>query len=118
MPTWPAGLPQDFFVGLSQQRRSAVEQFTNDAGPSSRRRYVSGVGKDVEDTIVLTAAQKVIFDTFFQTTLLEGSLEFDWIDNESGNPASYRFNSPPRVQQLYTPTGFYYRVELSLEQMP
>lgn len=117
-PTWPASLPQDFFIGLSERRRPAFQEFAVDAGPSMRRRIFGGSKDDLGDPIVLDQAQRVTFDTFYRTTLEEGTLEFDWTHPVSGATATYRFADAPSFTHFVNTSGFFYQGQLSLELMP
>ena len=55
-----------------------------DAGPAKvRRRTSQNVGL-MRGSMVLDAAQKAAFDTFFETTLLGGVLQFDFPDPAGG----------------------------------
>lgn len=95
MPMWPSTLPQQQFRDLSDQAQDATVRFVPDAGPPKGRRRFRG-RRTLTTPIALTGAQRKAFDTFYHTTLREGSLEFDWTDPVDDTTVSFFFLSPPQ----------------------
>lgn len=119
MATWPATLPQSIFAGASDHRVDGSASFQTDVGPPKRRRISGNVVRNVETPIVLTGAQRETFDMFYSTTLLEGSLEFDWTDPVTDVSASFRFTKSPTFTFVpSTITGGAWRGTLSVERLP
>lgn len=96
MATWPGTLPQSQFVGLIDQDVDAVLRTPMDQGPPTRRRKYAAIVREVDVPIVLTGTQRIAFDTFYRTTLRNGSLAFDWEDPVTDVTISFAFRAPPR----------------------
>lgn len=94
MVAYPASLP-DPFVGLTDARLPAVARTEMDAGPPKVRRRFTAAVRNFEVPYVLTGSERATFETFFVTTLKEGSLEFDWIDPLDLSTLTMRFREPP-----------------------
>ena len=117
IPAWHTDLPENLFVsGYGQSLPAVTIKSEMDAGPSKiRRRFTAGV-EPVSGTMVLTAAQLATFDTFFNTTLLGGSLRFSWTKPPVHSAAcEMRFTEVPNWTSL---GGDNYEVSLSLEVLP
>jgi len=117
-PLWPLSLPQDAFIGQTFQRRPAFSQFTVDAGPAKRRRVFGNASTDVQSPMFFTSDQLVDFTEFFEETLQEGSLEFDWRHPITGQLATFRFSEYPSFSKLETSVGKLYQCTLNLELLP
>jgi len=116
VPAFHADLPQKLFVAGYGQSFPAVTIKSNmDAGPAKvRRRFTAGV-TPVSGTMILTAAQLVILDTFYNTTLLGGSLRFSWTKPPAHTVAcEMRFTEVPN----WTKVEEEYEVSLSFEVLP
>ena len=96
MTAWPGTLPQKQFVGLTETDVDAVLRTPMDSGPPSRRNRFAASMRFVRIPIILTGSQKQTFDTFFRTTLKNGSLEFDWEDPTTDATVSFAFRGPPQ----------------------
>jgi hypothetical protein len=120
MVAWPATLPQSPFLAVREARQPAVVRSAMDAGPPKvRRRYTAAV-RNLDVAMFLDGTQKATFDTFFNTTLAEGSLPFDWTDPVSGNTVSMRFREPAAWAQVRAGTvaNRLWRADLPLEVLP
>ncbi len=95
MPTWPASLPQLPFAGVTAADADAVVRSPMDSGPPTRRNRFTSHMQNVKMPMVLDGDEKVIFDTFFRSTLGNGALAFDWVDLVDGSTVSMAFASPP-----------------------
>jgi hypothetical protein len=60
----------------------------------------------------LTTAQRATLETFFKTTLIQGSQWFDWSHQITGVAAEYRFLGPPTFRPL---SGTDWQVEMQFE---
>ena len=101
MTAWPSTLPQSQFVGVTEQDADAVLRTDMDTGPPSRRNKYTAHIMNVSTEIVLTGAQKKVFDTFYRETLKNGSLSFTWDSPTDDSAVTYAFKSPVR----WTMTG-------------
>jgi len=116
IPAWPGALPQELLVnGYSQSFPDITIKSNVDAGPAKvRRRFTAGV-EPISGTIIMTAAQLATFQTFFNTTLLGGSLRFSWTKPPAHSVAcEMRFTEVPS----WTKVEDEYEVSLSLEVLP
>ena len=116
IPAWHAGLPQALFVaGYSQSPPDIALKSPMDAGPPKvRRRFTAGIAP-VAGTMIMTAAQLITFQTFYNTTLLGGSLRFSWTTPPAHSVAcEMRFTAVP----TWTKIESEYEVNLSLEVLP
>ena len=63
----------------------------------------------------MTTAQVATFDTFFVTTLTDGTISFTWTHPRTGAGATLRFVEPP----VYVPVGGdYWKAVIKLEILP
>ena len=116
VPAWHVDLPQELFVaGYSGTFPNVTIKSDMDAGPAKvRRRFTAGV-EPVSGTMIMTAAQLATFDTFYNTTLLGGSLRFSWTKPPVHTVAcEMRFTEVPS----WTKVEGEYEVSLSLEVLP
>ena len=89
---WPAELPATLLIdGFSKQPQSGVIRTTMDAGPKkARRRYTARTvkfsGKQIFDMNELA-----VFEQFYQFTLADGVLRFNFTDSTTRETAEFRF---------------------------
>lgn len=116
--TWPVTLPQ--VVSWQQYARRIVDtriRSTVDAGaPKLRSRYRSRIIEHDLPVVYCTKAQWVILEDFFNSTLANGVLPFDWTDPISGSTVSFRFRQPPAFGQMLGPDTI--PVTLPVEVLP
>jgi len=92
--TWPAELPSTLLIdGFSKQPQSSVIRTAMDAGPKkARRRYTARTvkfsGKQIFD-----AAELAAFEKFYQFTLADGVLRFNFTDPSTLEAAEFRFTA-------------------------
>lgn len=118
MAAWPGTLPQ--LVGWSgyQRRIQDTRIRTNmDAGPPKvRSRFTARVDQQDLPVVHFTKAQWVLLDTFYTTTLAQGTLPFDMTDPLTNTTKSFRFVKPPVFGQMLGPDTI--PVTLPLEVLP
>jgi hypothetical protein len=120
MPSWPSTLPQSLEIAsYAEAQQSAVVRTSMDTGPDFVRRRFTAVPTMVSGTMTLTEAQWAVLMTFFNTTLRNGSLPFDWHPRgqHQASPEvvySMRFLAPPTRSVLER----YFAVDLSFEILP
>lgn len=119
MSVWPASLPQYMEVGISERRQSGFVRTANSAGPAKQRKRFTAVSRYVAGTMTLTKAQRDTFETFYGTTLGEGSGEFTMPDPWDQTAKTFRFLEAPEMQLINAAgsTG-HWKVNLSLEILP
>jgi hypothetical protein len=116
IPVWPDTLPQQLLVdGYSQSLADTTIKSEMDAGPAKvRRRYTAGV-EPVSGMMLLTETQLGTLRTFYEDTLLGGSLRFSWTKPPAHSTAcEMRFTAPPS----WTGKKGLYEIQLSLEILP
>jgi hypothetical protein len=120
MSNWPAELPQKQFLGTTiQDDESRIIQ-TMDAGPASVRNRFTAITQSVNCPIVLTGAQRAIFNTFYRTTLNHGTNSFTWTDPTTDQSVTFRFKRPPTWQAISpgSVNNRIWRSNLELEILP
>lgn len=91
-PTWPATIPQTpIYGGFTEQRQPNNAGFAPEVGPPKSRRRSTAVGVPTSATFEMTTAQVATFDTFFETTLADGSLSFTWAHPLTGVSYTWMF---------------------------
>jgi hypothetical protein len=119
MPSWPSSLPH-LNAGLKDQRGSGFLRTPMDMGPAKMRRRYSAVPRFLTGSMVFTAAQRAAFDTFYSTTLEEGSAEFTFEDPVDFSEKTVRFAQEPSFTALSGDANgvTYWNVSISLEVLP
>ena len=115
---WPATLPQcPVLNGFSEQRQRNVVAFTPDVGPPKMRRRSTASSTLTSVAYRMTKTQLDAFNTFYETTLADGSLPFDWRHPVTGVTYTWVFKSSdaPKRERM-TPNTF--RVTFDLVRMP
>jgi hypothetical protein len=85
--------------------------------PKQRRRF-TGTWKRYTFTLELKPSQQSIFWPFYETTLKDGMLPFDWVDLRTGATQTFRFRAdqPPKEQWVAGDTGsILQKVTIALE---
>ena len=92
MVDWPSSLANVLrLTGITDQRGKTKIRSEVDSGPALvRRRYRSAV-RNISIPVTLTNAERVLFDAFYITDLVEGTLSFNWSDPVSGSTVAMRF---------------------------
>jgi len=116
MPTWPATLPQKFSAnGYDESPPDNLIRSKTDSGPAKIRRRTTANIRPYKTTLRMTGTQVSTLETFYITTLVGGSLAFDWNEPRSQAVKSFRFVSSPKYSAR---GGDFWNVSLDLEQLP
>lgn len=116
MTTWPATLPQrPLLNGYSEQRVDANARSSVAVGPSKTRRRYTAVPVVFNCQWSMTTAQLAALETFYVTTLLEGSTSFDWPHPRSGSTVTARFVGPYTLSPYSTDA---YTIGAQIEVLP
>lgn len=99
MAAWPGTLPE-LEIGATERRQSGFLRSTTETGPYKQRPRFTKTARFLSGTILIDEAQRATFDTFYNTTIDEGSGEFDFTDPADGSTASVRFTAPPTFEYL------------------
>lgn len=121
MTAWPVSLPQAQFLNATEEDADAVLRTQMDAGPPSRRNKYTARIVNVSTRMIVNGTQKATFDTFFRTTLKNGSLSFTWDSPTDDSAVTYAFRSPPRWTMIRggsNPANRIWQTTLELETQP
>jgi len=116
MAVWPNTLPAIPLVeGFKEAAPDTSIRTQMDTGPARiRPRYTAGV-RPIAGKISCDKTQVATVDTFYLTTLLQGSQSFDWAHPRTGVTVSFRFTKPPTYEPAHKDR---WTVTLDLEIMP
>jgi hypothetical protein len=114
---WPLTLPQCPTLYFSEQRQRNVVAFQPDVGIAKMRRRSTAVGVSTSMTFRLTTAQLATFDTFYETTLSDGSLPFDMAHPVTKVNWSWVFDSKDAPKKDRISPG-YHMVSFTLMRLP
>ena len=113
MATWPATLQQCLEVqGYSESERDNVIRSPMGYGPAKLRRRTTHRIDDISGFIYVEEADLDTLKGFYRDN---GPLPFDWIDFQTGLPATYRFRAAPVYRAV---GGELYTATLQLELVP
>jgi hypothetical protein len=117
IPAWPSELPQRLIVsGYNEGLPDVMLRTQMAVGPAKQRRRGTAGPRPVNGHQVHTSAQLTAFKTFFNTTLLGGTLRFSWVDPLDGTTANeMRFVETPSISAI---SGSLFQVQMKLEVMP
>lgn len=101
---WPGTLPQQLQIsGASLGIGDGLVEYDPDFGPSITRRRTAAIVRPLAGVMILTNAQIGTFETFFYTTLLGGSLPFNFPDPRTGATLLVKFTK--KQLPSYAPQG-------------
>ena len=113
--TWPTDLPRYLLVaGFDRRFRKNKIRTQMEYGPVKQRRRGTSTPAPIKGAIQLTAAQVATLEAFHETTLVDGTLPFDWVEPIRQTAVTYRFVGEPAV----TGGPVIFRATLDLEIMP
>lgn len=113
---WPGSLPALPLLNWSGRLPQVSIRTKTDTGPAKmRRRYTAGVTNFSGLSLLVTAAQRDTFETFYNDTLAGGTLRFEWQRPDTGATVEMRFTSPAQFRPINHQT---YRVVFDIEALP
>lgn len=115
---WPSNLPQAFQInGFTESEGDGLIEYAPDIGPSIVRLGTSAVMRPMVGNMMVSDVQLSSFRTFFETTILRGSLPFSFPDQTRAGTLLVKFTkqNPPGWVCLGGPT---YQLNLALMVMP
>lgn len=114
--TWPVELPPlSQLSDYAEQPPDLLLKTAMDAGPPKRRRRFTAGIELAAGKMRLTVAQKEVLRTFFDTTLLGGSLPFDGTHPSTGEPITATLERPTFRA---VSGGVIWEADISLEVLP
>jgi hypothetical protein len=88
---WPTGVPNNFEVsGFGHDADSGIIRSYMDSGPAKVRRRFTSVTKNYKGSIVMTHAQFLLWETWFEDVICFGSLTFTMPDPVHGGNMTAR----------------------------
>ncbi len=121
MASWPAGLPQTVLATASRTRQAGRLRTSMDSGPPKQRARFTAVVKNYDVEIIVTGAQLATFETFYETTINNGTDSFTWVDPFDDTSKTLRFRDEPSevaIKPDATVNDRLYRISLPLEELP
>jgi hypothetical protein len=115
---WPAELPLcPILQGFSEQRQRNIVAFDPEVGPPKMRRRSTAVATLTSVVFRMTVDQVAIFNTFYETTLSDGTLPFDWPHPITNVIYSWMFDAKA-APQFDRRTSNTFRVSFNLLRLP
>lgn len=123
LPQWPASVPQGPFMGYTCADDPSVVAFEVDAGPVKVRPRGTLARRRQSTPYECNGTEKAIIDTFYRSTLLNGTQAFEWTDFQTGAVAVVRLDMPRGIQWDNVTPGRdpavrRYRATLAMEIIP
>lgn len=117
-PAWPSAptLPQTpMFGSFDETPQRNVAAFQPDVGQSKQRRRSTASGSICSAQFEVNDTQRAALDTFYRTTLADGTLPFTWNHPISGTNYTWAFEEAP----TYSNRGFnYHFAQCKLRRLP
>jgi hypothetical protein len=113
---WPVSLPQYSLIGATEQLPQTLLMTEMEAGiPKRRNRYTAGI-RPLEIPLKLTNVQANVFAEFFEITLKNGALPFEWKLPRTGATVEFQFRKAPKLNNYsLNSVGPMWQVMLDLE---
>ena len=121
MPVWPVSLPQYFELGVQDTRQQGFIRSTTETGPYKQRKRFTATSRFLSGTMLLTGTQRATFETFYKTTISEGTAAFDFTDPITFTTVSSRFVQAPTLSGVSggsTAATVQWRMDIMLEVLP
>lgn len=115
---WPSTIPQcPILNAFKEQRQRNVAAFSPDVGPPKMKRRSTAVGVLTDLSFRMSNAQVLAFNTFYETTLADGTLPFTWPHPITKVSYTWMFDpgDAPTFER-YAPT--HQRVSFNLIRLP
>jgi len=100
---WPSTIPQGpIYGGFTEVRQRNLASFQPDVGPPNARRRSTAVGVNTACVFQFSDSDLATFNTFFETTLVDGSLPFTWLHPITGVSYTWIFavDEAPQIEIL------------------
>jgi len=117
MATWPTDKRFSPLISSLQETPPAnTIRSTMEKGPEKVRRRTTANVRPISFSLLLSKADVVVMDTFFNDDTYGGADEFDYVHPRTGENVKARFKDAPSYQESGG-VGLY-KVSVSLEIMP
>lgn len=98
MAAWPSTIPQAPLYGFQEQRQINVATFMPEVGTPKKRRRSTAVCTLCSAVFRMDHADLATFNTFFETTLKDGSLPFTWNHPRTAVSYTWIFEGVPTIE--------------------
>jgi len=116
MASWPTTLPQELIEdNFEETLQSLIISTDMEVGPPKTRKRLTANSTPVKGSIIVTKAQRAIFNTFFHSTIAGGAIKFTWVHPITGITANIKIISPPTITSL---SGGYFKIDLNMHILP
>jgi hypothetical protein len=115
---WPSTLPQcPILNGWDEQPQPAVAAFVPEVGPQKSKRRTTAKVWSCNAVYRMTNSDVITFNSFFETTLEDGSLPFSWPHPITKVSYNWYFDSatPPKFSRTTPKTQ---TVQLKIMRLP
>lgn len=114
--TWPPALSNYVLHdGYSESPPDNALRTEMDDGPVKTRRKSIAARRPIQVKKHMYKTEVATFDTFYDTTCVNGTLSFDWVHPRTGSVVEMMFTSPPVYESL---GGTAWMVSMNLEILP
>ena len=115
VPSWDSRLPQKMkMAGLGGSEPDNVLRSTMDVGPDKTRPRGSAQPEPIQGYQIMTKTQFGYFQSFYRTTLAQGSLRFSWTHPVTGASCEMKFRESPS----WSIESGWVKVDYKLEVLP
>lgn len=117
LDVWPVGLPQiPLQDGYAETEPDVIRRTEMDEGPAKQRpRFTVGIRPFLVQ-VELDVDQVVIFQTFYDDTLKDGTIPFSWKHPRTQVNTDFRFVGQPQKMRVQGARNW--RITMALEVMP
>lgn len=117
LDVWPVSLPQLVLRdGYAETEPDVIRRTEMDEGPAKQRpRFTVGIRPFLVQ-VELDVDQVVIFQTFYEDTLKDGTIPFSWKHPRTQVNTDFRFVGQPQKMRVQGARNW--RITMALEVMP
>lgn len=116
MAVWPSSLPAPDKTGWQAKRQNAVLRTNMDVGTPKQRRRFTATSEYFTLPYLLTVDEFAALESFYNSDLVDGALEFSWPHPRTGATVTARITEP----YDYAPvaSGLLWKVTVKFEVLP
>lgn len=116
---WPGTLPQALQINnATLGEADGTVEYAPDSGPTISRLASSGAMAPISGSVICTSDQIATFRTFFVTTILGGSLPFNFPDPMGGSALLVKFTKQGGMPNWTALGGDTFQLNLVLAVLP
>lgn len=113
---WPISIPQQVLMGdYRAPLPDNTIRFQTSVGPAKVRRRGTSAPRTHSCSYQMTTAEKSLFEEFYITTTVGGTVQFEWPGPEGDESIDARFASPPTIM-CNGPDDW--KITAQIEEMP